>query len=153
MAGDDVRVERSAGGVVVRRIDQEERVLVIRDPYKNWGLPKGHLEEGEDLREAALREVREETGLERVRSGPEIDTIDWYFRSDEVLVHKFCTFFLMRSPSGEVEPEEEEGITECVWLSVEAALERVSYDNAREVVRKAGRLLADGDDADPFEPE
>ena len=152
MAGDEMRRERSAGGVVVRRVEEETRVLVIRDPYQQWGLPKGHLEEGEDLREAAVREVREETGLERVRSGPELDTIDWYFRSDEVLVHKFCTFFLMHSPAGEVEPETEEGITECVWLSVDAAVERVSYDNAREVVRKAGRLLADGGpDAHPFD--
>lgn len=130
--------------MVVRRVEESHRVLVIRDPYGQWGLPKGHVEEGEEPPEAAVREVREETGLERVELGPVIDTVDWYFRSEETLVHKYCTFYLMHSPKGEVEPEVEEGITECVWLPMEPAVERVSYDDTREVVRQAVRMVRDG---------
>jgi 8-oxo-dGTP pyrophosphatase MutT (NUDIX family) len=129
--------ERSAGGVVVRSHDGIAHVLLIRDPYRNWGLPKGHLEDGEDAAAAALREVREETGLSELELGPELGSIDWYFRQDDRVVHKFCSFFLMRSVNGEAVPEVSEGITECVWLPPEEAMARVTYDNAREMIRAA----------------
>jgi 8-oxo-dGTP pyrophosphatase MutT (NUDIX family) len=139
------RVERSAGGVVVRRIEGVVHVLLIRDPYRNWGLPKGHLEEDEEAAAAAMREVREETGLHGLDLGPELDTIDWHFRLHGTLVHKFCAFYLMTSTSGQPVPEVEEGITECVWLPMEEALERISYDNARAVLGQAAALLARDD--------
>ena len=146
--------ERSAGGVVVRSHDGVAHVLLIRDPYRNWGLPKGHLEAGEDAAAAALREVREETGLDRIELGPELGSIDWYFRQEDRLVHKFCSFFLMRSPDGELSPELSEGITECIWLPPEEAMARVTYDNAREMIRMAlsrldGASGVDGDGAAP----
>ena len=136
------RVERSAGGVVVRRVGDVLNALVIRDPYGNWGLPKGHLENGESSGEAALREVAEETGLDGLRLGPELATIDWYFRAGGKLIHKFCAFYLMASDAGDPVPEEAEGITECVWLSLDDAEARITYDNAREVVRVARDIAA-----------
>jgi ADP-ribose pyrophosphatase YjhB (NUDIX family) len=127
--------------VVARTVEGEVHVLLIRDPYRNWGLPKGHVEDGEALADAALREVREETGLVELALGPELDTIDWYFRLQGKLVHKYCVFYLMTSDVGEPVPEVAEGITECVWLPVAEALERVSYDNARAVLASAASLL------------
>lgn len=138
------RVERSAGGVVVRVIGGEPHVLVIRDPYQNWGLPKGHLENGEKSGDAAMREVREETGLVDVSLGQELASIDWYFRAEGKLIHKFCVFYLMTSLAGEPEPEEAEGITECVWLPLPEAAARISYDNARDVVNVAREVLSGG---------
>ena len=64
------KVETSAGGVVLRTIDRVVHALVIRDPYKKWGLPKGHAEDGESPVETALREVHEETGLDDLTLGP-----------------------------------------------------------------------------------
>jgi len=135
------REERSAGGIVLRRTGDGLRVLVIRDPYRNWGLPKGHLEEGEDARQAAEREVREETGLDDLEVGPEVSTIDWYFRRRGRRIHKRCTFFLMSSRSGDPVPEVDEGITECVWLTIPEALGRITYANARETLREAAALV------------
>lgn len=119
---------------MLRWIDAVPHVLLIRDPYHNWGLPKGHLERGEDARQAAIREVAEETGLDRLEVGPEVHAIDWFFRRRGALVHKFCTFFVMRSSEGEVVPEVEEGITECAWLPFPEAAERLTYENARETL-------------------
>ena len=136
-----VREERSAGGVVVRRIEGRMHLLVIRDPYQNWGLPKGHLESGEMAADAALREVREETGLSALDMGPGLGTIDWYFRMGDQVIHKYCEFFLMGSSEGEPTPELAEGITEVVWVPLEEATERISYDNARGIVRLAIDLL------------
>ncbi len=131
------RLERSAGGVVVRMKDRVPHILLIRDPYRRWGLPKGHLEEDEKSAEAALREVREETGLSDLLLGPDLGEIDWTFRSRGRRIHKFCRFFLMASVRGEARPEVEEGITACRWLPVHEALKTVDYENARGVVRRA----------------
>jgi 8-oxo-dGTP pyrophosphatase MutT (NUDIX family) len=136
------REEYSAGGVVLRRICGKLHVLLIRDPYGNWGLPKGHLEVGENSQEAGLREVGEETGLVLLEMGPELRTIDWYFRLKGRLIHKHCTFFLMASASGEPVPEREEGIDECRWVPLLEAIDTVDYENAREVVRDAARLVS-----------
>ena len=116
-------------------------VLLIRDAYSHWGLPKGHLEADETAEGAALREVREETGLDELVLGPHLQTIDWYFQSSGAMVHKFCHFYLIEAPLGEPLPQLDEGITECCWLTFDAALERVSYVNAREVVRMAAERL------------
>lgn len=134
-------VERSAGGVVVRTIDGVPHALVIRDPYKKWGLPKGHGEDDESLEEAALREVREETGLQDLRLGEELVTIDWVFRLKGRRIHKFATFYLMYSDSGEPVPEKAEGITACEWVPLGEAAERISYDNASEVARAARKVV------------
>lgn len=139
------RIEHSSGGVVARRVDETVYLLLIKDPYGKWGLPKGHVENGESAREAALREVCEETGLTRLNAGPSLGTIDWYFRLKGDLVHKFCDFFLMASPYGDTSPGVSEGITECQWLPVKEAIETVAYANAREVVARAADVLNSGE--------
>jgi ADP-ribose pyrophosphatase YjhB (NUDIX family) len=142
------RVETSSGGVVFRRSDAQLEFLLIRDPYENWGLPKGHIEGGETPEQAALREVGEETGLRELALVTQLPTIDWYFRDRGRLVHKFCHFFLLESAEGEPTPQAEEGITQCAWASPEAAVETVSYANAREVLQAAADwLLAGNSDA------
>jgi ADP-ribose pyrophosphatase YjhB (NUDIX family) len=137
-------VEHSAGGVVLRRIDGAIHALLIRDPYRNWGLPKGHLEGEETAEDAAAREVREETGLAELEVGPRLGTIDWYFRADGTVVHKYCVFFAMAAPRGRPEPEVAEGITECAWFAVDEAVDRITYDNAREILRELRHRLEDG---------
>ncbi len=133
--------ETSAGGVVFRRTPDGPVVLLIRDSYRNWGFPKGHLEAGEDATTAAVREIGEETGLTGlVLHGP-IDDIDWYFRFRGRLIHKTCHFFLFESPAGEAQPQRDEGISACRWLPLEAAMRTVSYANARDVLRAAGAMV------------
>lgn len=126
-----------------RRASDNLDFLLIRDPYDNWGLPKGHIEGGETPAEAALREVEEETGLSALSMVTQLPTIDWFFRDRGKLVHKFCHFFLVESTTGDPAPQLAEGITQCVWRSAHEAIETVSYANAREVMRAAARWLAD----------
>lgn len=135
------RNETSAGGVVYRRLGEAIEFLLIRDPYGNWGLPKGHIEESETPRDAARREVLEETGLARVRVEHDLPCIDWFFRLRGRLIHKYCHFFLMLCDGGDARPREEEGISACVWLGYEEAVHTISYDNAREVLLAAGHIL------------
>jgi ADP-ribose pyrophosphatase YjhB (NUDIX family) len=138
-----IHVEWSAGGVVVRVIQGQTHVLLIRDPYRKWGLPKGHLEEGEGPAQAAVREVREETGLEHLVLGPDLGEIDWTFRQRGKRIHKYCHFYLMASSHGEASPEQGEGISACRWLPSSEALVTVSYGNARRVIQRALERLGD----------
>lgn len=124
-----------------RRRDASISYLLIRDSYRNWGFPKGHLEAGEPPADAARREVTEETGLaDLVLHGP-IKVIDWYFRFRGKTIHKYCHFFLFESRQGEPVPQAEEGISACVWQPFEQAIDTISYDNARTVLRRAGEMV------------
>jgi 8-oxo-dGTP pyrophosphatase MutT (NUDIX family) len=138
------RVETSSGGVVFRKAEDALEFLLIRDPYDNWGLPKGHIEGGETPEQAALREVEEETGLGELSIVAQLPTIDWYFRDRGKLVHKFCHFFLLECNGGDATPQLDEGITECIWRPPEQAVETLSYSNAREVMRAAREWLGNG---------
>jgi 8-oxo-dGTP pyrophosphatase MutT (NUDIX family) len=135
--------ETSAGGVVFRRgPDGQPRFLLIRDSYRNWGFPKGHLESGEPPAEAARREVQEETGLtDLILHGP-IRVIDWYFRFRGKTIHKYCHFFLFESRNGDPVPQAEEGITDCAWHALPGAPETISYDNARAVLEQAAAMVS-----------
>ena len=126
---------------MLREIGGVTQALVIRDPYLNWGLPKGHLEENETPAQAALREVAEETGLTDLRLGPELITIDWHFRARGAQIHKFTTVYLMYSDSGDPVPEKGEGISECLWVVLSEADQKITYDNAGEVMKVAQQMV------------
>ena len=134
--------ETSAGGVVFRRgPDGEPRFLLIRDSYRNWGFPKGHLKASEPPADAARREVAEETGLSDLALHGPIRVIDWYFRFRGKTIHKYCHFFLFESKHGDPVPQTEEGITDCAWYAEGDARRTISYTNAREVLEQATAMV------------
>lgn len=135
------KLETSAGGVVFRANGGQPLFLLIRDSYRNWGFPKGHVEPGELPEAAALREVEEETGLAGLELRGPIETIDWHFRFRGRLIHKVCHFYLMETESSATSPQRSEGITECRWALFEDAIGSVSYENARGVLRRAHELV------------
>lgn len=133
--------EVSAGGIVFRRDGDRTLYLLIRDSYRNWGFPKGHLEEGEAPAAAAMREVGEETGLAELELRAPIETIDWEFRFRGKRIHKTCHFFLIETPARRTRPLLAEGITACRWASFEQAERLIAYENARSVLRQAQAIL------------
>jgi 8-oxo-dGTP pyrophosphatase MutT (NUDIX family) len=135
--------ETSAGGVVFRvGSGGDPFFLLIRDSYRNWGFPKGHVENGELPDAAAIREVQEETGLHGLELRGEIETIDWYFRFRGRLIHKVCHFYLMETTSMTTCPQRAEGITACRWMPIAEALQTISYANAKAVLQRAGEMVA-----------
>lgn len=143
--------ETSAGGVVYRLHEGGALYLLIKDSYQNWGFPKGHLESGERAEDAALREVREETGLDDLALRGQIETIDWYFRFRGQLIHKVCHFYLMETTQATTNPQHAEGITACRWVAFDDARAAISYANARKVLGRAHEMIVGRDAAPPDE--
>lgn len=137
----EVRHRTSSGGVVVRRDGGLELCLINPKGRGAWALPKGWIEPGETPEIAALREVREETGLDGVIED-ELGTIEYWFysRQDAVRVHKTVHFFLVQYTGGDTADHDHE-VSEARWLPVERALDLMTYPNEREIVRRALAIL------------
>jgi 8-oxo-dGTP pyrophosphatase MutT (NUDIX family) len=137
------RTEHSAGGVVVRTTEgRPEVVLASRRTRRGslaWGLAKGLVESGETAEETAVREIREETGLESQIRAPLGDITYWYVWADE-RIHKRVTFFLMDAIGGDVALHDRE-MEEVRWFPLEEALRVASYRSEQEVLRRAAEAL------------
>ncbi len=97
-----------------------------------WGLPKGAVTKGETPEQAALREVHEETGL-RATILRQLDTIEYFFRAGDTLIHKKVDFYLMRYEDGDLQPQLSE-VDDVAWVEIHEAVERSSFDSERKLL-------------------
>ena len=138
----------SAGGVVYQRNDGHlETVLCGRSQPVRWSLAKGTPDPGETLEQTALREVREETGLE-VEIDGSLGSIEYWFadRSKDVRYHKTVHFYLMVPVGGNTDQHDPE-FDVVQWFKTEDALNTLAYPNEVNVLQRALTLIAEKDDA------
>lgn len=135
--------EVSAGGVVYRRTgDGIEVVLASRRTRRGdlaWGLAKGGIEEGESREEAAVREVREETGL-LAEIEADLGDTKYIYVWEDVRIRKTVHFYLMRHVGGNVEDRDDE-MEEIRWFPLERAIKRAAYRGERDILSKASGML------------
>ncbi|MGH3781158.1 MAG: NUDIX hydrolase [Pseudonocardiaceae bacterium] len=134
--------ETSAGGLVVDtdtgcaavigRLDRRGRLL--------WSLPKGHVEQGETVEQAAVREVAEETGIDSAVVAA-LGSIDYWFVAEDRRVHKTVYHFLLRAAGGELSGADHE-VTEVAWMPLADLLTRLAYADERRLVQRATTILA-----------
>jgi 8-oxo-dGTP diphosphatase len=121
-SGAGVDAVQAAGGVVWRRRDDQIQLLLVHRPkYDDWSLPKGKLEPGETHQQAALREVREETGL-RCERGPELFESHYTDAKGRL---KVVRYWMMTVRSGSFEANDE--VDQVRWLTVAKAAQLLSY--------------------------
>lgn len=139
----ETRRQVSAGGVVRHKSEsgiKHALIQVRRKGTLRWEIPKGKIKRHENLREAAIREVREETGLDSdIRSIEPLGKVDYLFLTESnFLFYKTVHYFLLETTSGgELTPREEEGITDARWFPADNAWEIVSFPNLRPILRRA----------------
>jgi 8-oxo-dGTP pyrophosphatase MutT (NUDIX family) len=131
--------EMSAGVILFRRAP-EPCFLLLHYTSGHWDFPKGHIEPGEDARDTARRELKEETGISQVSFLDGFkETIRYFFRQHGVGVFKVVIFFLAETAQSDVTLSHEHiGFD---WLPYEAALARLTFKNARELLTKAHDYL------------
>ena len=130
--------EKSCGAVIYRLEGGRLSFLIVKNRKgRNWGFPKGHVELGETEVETALREVREETGL-NVNICPGFRTVSQYALWNRAT--KQVVFFLAESNSGELVLQEEE-IERGRWVPYQAMMNFFRFDNDRRILRSAVAYL------------
>lgn len=143
-----VRRETSAGGIIWRHNRQNRalEIVLVRPAGKGtWVLPKGHVEQGEGLLEAAMREATEESGL-KVTHGEKLGDVSyvysWRDRPNGPLtrIFKRVHFFLMEAAGGDTSAHDAE-IDEVAWVKLEDAVAKASHKSERDLIAKAREIL------------
>ena len=138
--------ETSAGGLVLEsQPGGVFRAAVIgrTNSHGNltWSLPKGHLEDGESLEAAAVREVGEETGIAGRVVAP-LGVIDFYFTADGRRIHKTVHHYLMLAEGGELNNDDAE-VDQVAWIPLDELPARLAYADERRLIARVPELLAD----------
>lgn len=127
--------ETCAGAILYTKQNETVLYLVIRDNHGNFGFPKGHLEQGEDLLQAAHREIREETGIDA--------SIDLSFQKELNYIMpngipKRSVYFIANYSDQDPIPQEGE-VEEILLLPYEETLSVLTFENMKEVLMEADR--------------
>jgi 8-oxo-dGTP pyrophosphatase MutT (NUDIX family) len=137
------RRQVSAGGVLVREGPHGPEVLLASRRTRRgdlvWGLPKGLVEEGESPEEAAVREVREETGHRGTVRAP-LGDISYWFVWEGTRIRKTVHFFLMDADDEPPGPRDRE-MEEVRWFALEEAADVAGFDSEKEVIQKATQAV------------
>lgn len=141
-----VQREISAGGIVFRTSGNSILFAMMKDSYGKWTFPKGHVEAGEDIEEAAARETLEELGLQQIRLLEYLGKIDIWFRDKfhkkGQLIHKDIHYYLFQSPIGsELHPDPEEHVYEARWVPLGKVEKASSYPDMVPIVKRALELV------------
>lgn len=130
--------EKSCGAIVYRRNKERIQLLLIKHRFGgHWSFPKGHVELGEQEFETALREVKEETGLDiRLEKGFR-HIVEYYPRPD---IRKQVVYFLGEAACEKFQKQEDE-ISDIIWTDLEKAYHMVTFRNDRNLILQAKNLL------------
>ncbi|MCX8033863.1 MAG: NUDIX hydrolase [Thermodesulfovibrio sp.] len=125
----------SAGGVVYKFDGENLKILLIAtNNGKVWALPKGLIEKDEEPKEAALREIKEETGVDG-KIIDEVGVISYWFVLKNEKYFKRVKYFLVEYISGDINPDRE--VDTAQWFTPEEALKKLTYKNDKEILKKA----------------
>jgi bis(5'-nucleosidyl)-tetraphosphatase len=134
--------EKSCGLVVYNKNFQGKIVfLLLHYPEGHWEFSKGHVEVDENEKQTALRELQEETGIEKAHIADGFkETMHYEFMFKGDLIEKTVTFFLARADNTNIKlSHEHQGFK---WLPFREALQTVTFENARNILKKANQFLA-----------
>ena len=141
-----MKKERSAGAIIFRLEKGIPLYLLLHYPSARskkeyWDLPKGHMEKGEQEKDTVVREVGEETGLKDIEFFDGFrEEIRYWFQSKDQKISKTVAFYLAQTKQKEVSISSEH--LGFLWLGFEEAREKLTYKNAKQVLKKARDFLS-----------
>lgn len=129
--------EPTAGGVIYRRsVDASSKVeiLLIQDSKDRWTIPKGHIEAGESPRQAAEREIREETGLQKMKVLDWLGKINFRYRRGNSLVLMTTEIFLVEAQGNSNVVNPEKWMNSLAWMPANEALDKIEYEDIGKLI-------------------
>ena len=125
----NLRKEKSCGCIIIK----DNKVLLVYEKGRNfWGFPKGHMEKSENEIQTALREVKEEVGLDVEINANKRYVINYIIRNE---IDKISVFYLATPKTDNIELQESE-IEDSKWCDFDEALNTLTFDNSKEVLQK-----------------
>ena len=134
-----MKEEVSAGIILFNEVNGRE-FLLLNYPSKHWDFVKGKMEKGETPHQTAIRETSEETGIVDVEflNGFK-EEIEYYFYADNQEIHKKVIFFLGKTKTSDIILSHEH--LDFIWLDFDNALEKITYRNAKNLLKKSKMFL------------
>ena len=131
-------MEKSCGALVFRRFHGNTELLLLKHANGgHWSFPKGHVEPGETEEETALREIKEETGIDVIIDPSFREVISYSPKKD---TQKDVIYFIARAQNYDYTPQEEE-ISQIKWVEINRAHTILTYDNDKQLVNKAKQVI------------
>jgi diadenosine hexaphosphate hydrolase (ATP-forming) len=131
---EEVVREATAGGVVYRKDKGEVEILLIQDAKDRWTIPKGHIEKGETAKQAAEREIMEETGLKHITVLNWLGKINFRYRRQQSLVLMTTQIYLARADMDTNDHQKEKWMNDIAWFSLSDALDKIEYDDIGKLI-------------------
>ncbi len=122
-------------GLLIGRIDAKD----VKRERLLWSLPKGHIEPGETPEQAAVREVREETGIES-EIDKSLGVIDFWFMASGKRIHKTVHHFLFKEVGGKIAPQVSE-VDDVRWFPLDEIVSKLAYPDEKKLIAKSSELL------------
>ena len=133
-------IEKSSGAIIFRKQGNNIFYLLLRYELGHWDFPKGHIEKGETLEETAIRETKEETGISDLKFIKGFkEWFKYFFKYKGKNIMKIVTFFLAETKTEKIKLSFEH--IGYKWLSYEKALDQLTFDNAKDILKKANEFL------------
>lgn len=134
-----VKWEFSAGGIVYKRAEDGSLSILLIKNKDRYGFPKGNIERTEKKEDAAVREVKEETGVD-AKIEDYLGNVEYWYRSGTDNIHKFVYYYIMSYVGGDVNPQKEE-IESAEFVPVDKVMQLLSFDKDRKIFEIALKRL------------
>ncbi|HXE09851.1 MAG TPA: NUDIX domain-containing protein [Verrucomicrobiae bacterium] len=132
---DEVVRETTSGGIVFRRDKKNTlQILLMQDAKNRWTIPKGHVEPGEEPKGTAEREIREETGLQKMKVHNWLGKVNFRYRRNHTLVLMTMHIYLVEAMGNSDKLHPEDWLNDIKWLEATEAVDKIAYDDIGKLI-------------------
>jgi ADP-ribose pyrophosphatase YjhB (NUDIX family) len=143
---EEVVHETTSGGIIFRRNEKTDalEILLIKDAKERWTIPKGHVEEGEQPKETAEREIREETGLQEMKVYDWLGKVHFRYRRNHTLVLMTMHIYLVKGLGNTNRLHPEDWLSDIQWLPATTAVDSIAYEDIGKLILLGMKKIREG---------